>query len=332
MYQPTSKGIWTGRTDEPDEEAGARWHQVIEMTGLTPHIKQVTKGIAFLGFCCDTGVERNKGRKGAAAGPDEIRRALSNMAWHFRNEIKMIDAGTIFCIDDQLEAAQEELGSYVSKLLNAGYFPVLVGGGHEIAYGHYLGISSFLKKHNTAIINFDAHFDLRKPYSGGNSGTPFYQIAGLYRNNNLPFPYLAIGIQEHSNTQALFDTARELGTEWIAADGVNLFNLKELKEKLDQFMENQQHIYLSLCLDVFSASHAPGVSAINPAGINPDVVIELYRHIFKSGKVISLDVAELNPLYDIDGRTAKLAAVIIYKALDALMRINDKGNNWNNLD
>ena len=49
----------------------------------------------------------------------------------------------------------------------------------------------------------------------------------------------------------------------------------------------------------------------------PDIVFELFRHIIKSKKVISLDIAEYNPLFDIDNLTAKLASVIIYNAINS---------------
>jgi formiminoglutamase len=57
---------------------------------------------------------------------------------------------------------------------------------------------------------------------------------------------------------------------------------------------------------------------VNPVGLFPDAVFVLYRDLFASGKVIAADIAELNPQYDIDHRTARLAAALVYIIRDCL--------------
>ena len=74
-------------------------------------------------------------------------------------------------------------------------------------------------------------------------------------------------------------------------------------------------MYLSLSLDVFSPAFAPGVSSIQPLGLNPWHVIPLLRQAAASGKVVSYDIVEHAPRYDIDHRTAKLAATLIYEII-----------------
>ena len=61
----------------------------------------------------------------------------------------------------------------------------------------------------------------------------------------------------------------------------------------------------------FSSAYAPGVSAPSSLGMEPLFVLELLKHIFKSNKIVSCDIAELNPTYDIDGITASLAARLV---------------------
>ena len=72
-------------------------------------------------------------------------------------------------------------------------------------------------------------------------------------------------------------------------------------------------IYLSLSLDVLSPAHAPGVSSTQPLGLSPWQIIPLIRQAAASGKVISYDISEHVPRYDIDHRTAKLAASLVYE-------------------
>ena len=150
----------------------------------------------------------------------------------------------------------------------------------------------------------------------GNSGTPFYQIARHCSDHEWPFDYLCIGLQKENNTAQLFQTASQNNAHWIEASDVHMIHFETLKKQVDLFLENVEHIYISFCLDVFNASVAPGVSAVNPLGLFPDIVLNLTRHIVCSRKVISLDIAELNPLYDIDHRTAKLAAALIFNVME----------------
>jgi formiminoglutamase len=269
----------------------------------------------LVGFACDEGVRRNNGRPGAKSGPDEIRNALTRLAWHHSGEFP--DAGDITCTGGDLETAQTGFAHRISKVLNAGGFPIGIGGGHEIAFGFYSGIRDFIRDKRLGLINFDAHFDMRVPVGGlSNSGTSFYQIARHCADRQWPFYYLCIGIQALNTTRDLFQTAAQVRAHWIEASDIRMDHFRTLEYRLNQFLEKVEFVYVSICLDVFNASIAPGVSAVNPLGLFPDIVMLLLRHIFASHRVIGIDIAELNPLFDIDHRTAKLAAAIIFHALE----------------
>lgn len=102
-------------------------------------------GFAFLGFKSDAGVKFNKGRTGAAKGPDSIRSELKNLPCQFSKDIALFDAGDITTLNDNLDEGQEALSVAVKKILDLNLFPILLGGGHEIAFGHYKGILKYLK-------------------------------------------------------------------------------------------------------------------------------------------------------------------------------------------
>ncbi|HEY0274356.1 MAG TPA: formimidoylglutamase, partial [Chitinophaga sp.] len=200
--------------------------------------------------------------------------------------------------------------------------PVLLGGGHEIAYGHATGIHQYLAGRQTlGIINFDAHFDIREPDAAGpSSGTGFWQLATESRVLQRPFHYLALGIQPMGNTPALFHTAAEHGVQYVPADAFLLADSELTLPTIRNFIRNADHIYFTTCLDVFSAAHAPGVSATAFNGILPaGLVLQCYREILRSGKVISADIAELNPVYDSDQRTARLAAALVFEMAAAFL-------------
>lgn len=315
-YQPATP--WEGRRDG-DDAASLRWHQYIKTIDLSrealPNLQNGRKGITLLGFVSDEGVRRNKGRTGAAAGPAMIRKMCANFPVHFEEHV-LIDAGNIVCEDTQLEAAQEALSATVNDILKAGYLPVLAGGGHEIAYAHERGIRRFTgSTQQLGIINFDAHFDLREPDENGpGSGTGFFQIAQERAIENIPFHYLALGIQQNSNTRRLFQTAEALGAEYLKA---SLFQLKyrdQLLGAIQAFIKRTDKIYLTTCMDVFASAYAPGVSATAYNGLVPDALfLDCYRTVLRSGKLAGTDIAEVNPSLDQDNRTAKLAASFVYE-------------------
>jgi formiminoglutamase len=319
-YQPTGSGVWTGRNDGTSPEQ-LRWHQVIKITDLlsspVPGLQPQQKGIAFLGFRCDEGVRRNKGRVGAAAGPAVLRTVLSNFPVHFPENTVLLDAGDILCVDEGLEDAQQVLSQAVVALLTAGYLPVLLGGGHEITYGHASGIRQYAKDKSVGFINFDAHFDIRIPEAdGASSGTGFYQLAQDCRNANEAFHYLALGIQQNSNTRQLFNIAGEEEVTYVGADAFHLNDKDTLFAAIQHFLSQVDAVYLTTCLDVFAAAFAPGVSATAYNGILPNgLMLQAFRQILNSGKVVSTDMAELNPTFDIDMRTAKLAASLIFETV-----------------
>jgi formiminoglutamase len=85
-----------------------------------------------------------------------------------------------------------------------------------------------------------------------------------------------------------------------------------------QFMEDVDYIYTTIDLDGFSSAYAPGVSAASPMGFSPAIVLESLKLILESKKLVGIDVVELNPDFDRDNQTAKLAASLIHYTLQSL--------------
>ena len=275
--------------------------------------------IALLGYACDEGIKRNQGRVGALAGPEAIRRQLGRMPNHLNDEVAFVDCGDVECGNSDMDAAQSILEQKVSQLLAQKVFPILIGGGHDIAYGHYNGISKFIGTNETiGIINFDAHFDLRSNENGNNSGTPFYQIAQDCKDNGSIFSYLCLGIRKDANDKILFQTANDLGVDYIENYGFSKEHAKAIVMKLLGFIQKVDYIFVTIDLDGFSSAYAPGVSAPSPMGFKPKIVLETLEIIIKSKKLISMDIAEMNPTYDIDDQTAKLAASLIHHVMHSI--------------
>lgn len=317
MFKPADMTLWQGRIDSEESTPSPRWHQVI----IAAEEINPQGSIALLGFCCDEGVARNKGRRGAKDGPNAIRTALANQAFVLTQAV--IDAGDVICDNEDLEKAQQELGQEIAELLNSNHFPVIMGGGHEMAWGSYNGIESYLKSNalnsaNIGIINFDAHLDLRTSSSITSSGTPFRQISEHRENNKQTFHYCVIGMNPTANTAGLIAYAKEKNVLCINDIECTEANIPTINNSLKSFIENLDYLYITLCLDVFPASFAPGVSAPAALGIDPVVAIKLIhsiKHYANNAgvKILMADIAEMSPPYDRDNVTAKLAARLIHE-------------------
>ena len=309
MHQPPDMSAWHGRVDTEEQGISLRWHQVVKPWRDDAG---TTVGNVLLGFGCDAGIARNHGRRGAASGPEVIRAALANLAWHGNQSV--FDAGDVSCVHDELEDAQHRLGHTVAKILQRDHRPVLLGGGHEIAWGSWQGLASFAETQTVVprlgIVNFDAHFDLRHA-AQANSGTPFRQIAEDCARRQWPFHYACLGVSQTSNTQALFERAKELNVWWELDTAMRQEQLPQRVRELQSFAHSVDWIYLTIDLDVFPAHIAPGVSAPAACGVDFVVIETLVETLLDTGKVRLIEVAELNPRFDQDLRSARVAARLI---------------------
>ncbi len=307
------KKVWSGRETNP--ELGIQyWYQAVDFYAAEA-ITALPKNdnppdISILGYVCQEGVRRNKGRVGAAEGPSKVRERLAKLAYHLDGQ-KIGDYGDVNCVHEDLESCQQDLAKVISCMIKDGSFPIVIGGGHDIAYGHFLGLFDAKKdfdNHKFGIINFDAHFDLRPVLDKPNSGTPFNQILTEFGDQ---VEYFVIGIQQSANTKELFDIADIHSVHYVDSTDCQIGKVTAVTDQLDKLISKVDSIYISIDMDGFSSAYAPGVSAPSPLGFEPDFVLAVLDFILKSKKVISCDLAELNPTYDPDNLTANLAARLV---------------------
>jgi formiminoglutamase len=282
----------------------------------------LTPGRAVLvGFPHDEGVRRNHGRPGAAEAPHEIRRCLARLTpGDPSQDIDLtprppLDAGNVRSAGS-LETTQEALGEVIGGILARGAVPVVLGGGHETAYGHYLGYVAAGK--DVAILNLDAHLDVR-PYSGsgGTSGTPFRQAL---EHPTHPLPgnrYVCLGAQPHSVSREHW--------QYVQQRGGGVYWAAEVKGALEQHFTRELkrlappcQLYVTIDADAVQAADVPGVSAPNPLGLSGAEVAACARLAGRSAVVSSLDVVEINPRHDRDGQSTRWAALVVWHFLIGL--------------
>jgi formiminoglutamase len=261
----------------------------------------------LLGFPSDEGVRRNGGRTGAALGPAAIRSALYRLAPDARSETfeqllgRTRDLGDLE-ISGEVESDQHHLADAVAPYLRRGSFVIVLGGGHETSYGHFLGYVRAGQR--VEIINWDAHADVRELRDGkGHSGSPFRQAiedpSGACRR------YSVAGLQPHLVARDHIAFVERHGRA-VWRDDISLERIGQLYRSADT------PTLTSFDLDVVSEAEAPGVSAPNAGGLTSDLWIEAAYQAGRSPAVVSADVVELNPSVDRDGQTARLAAVTVW--------------------
>lgn len=297
--------VWQGRIDADDSGVTTRWHQHVR-----PLAQADRPGVVLLGFACDEGVRRNGGRVGAAHGPQALRSALANVP--VLDEPAVFDGGDVVCECGDLEAAQRALAARVAAALSGGHYPIVLGGGHEMAWGSFQGLLHARPQlTRVLIVNLDAHFDLRQAHSP-NSGTPFYQIRAWCAAHDRPFLYRVLGISRFANTQALFDRARDWDVRYWTDEALQTSDgMRAALGALSRDLAACDAVYLSMCLDVLPASLAPGVSAPAALGVPLAHVETIIDHVMASGRVALADIAELNPALDRDALTARAAARLV---------------------
>lgn len=269
----------------------------------------------IIGFPSDEGVHRNGGRVGAAGAPTEIRRWLYRLTPDPQNHEafcelveRTTDLGDLTCSDD-VERDQEQLAQTLAPYLAEGIFPIVLGGGHETSYGHFLGYVNAGKK--IEAINWDAHPDVRKLIDDkGHSGSPFRQA--LLHPSGACTRYTVAGLQPQSVAASHLNFLDDNRGRWIWKSGLDAATVNSL------YTEADAPVLASFDMDALDQTSAPGVSAPAVGGM----AVELWLHAaYQAGRsrgVASVDVVECNPVYDVDGRTARLAAVTVWQVLRGL--------------
>jgi formiminoglutamase len=314
-----SDAVWHGRSDTGERGDTRRLFNIVQP--LSPEASGDLAGdlagaAVLIGFACDAGVRRNQGRVGAADGPRAIRRALAGLPVH--DVPALYDAGDVRCEGDALEDAQQALGQVVGAQLNSGALPIVLGGGHEVAWGTWQGLRAHLDAADDTgrvlILNLDAHFDLRTARPGS-SGTPFDQIAQACRIAGKPFDYACLGVSRLGNTASLFAHAQALGVHHVEDIDMQERHVDQRLAEIDALIAQVAHVYLTIDLDVLPAAVMPGVSAPAAYGVPISVVEAIVTHVRASGKLRAADLAEFNPQYDRDGQSARVAARLVYRLI-----------------
>ena len=273
--------------------------------------------VVLVGFPSDEGVKRNDGRPGAAGGPAAIRRWLYRFtpsAIELESFVDLIgrtvDLGDL-AVSGDVECDQAALGELLAPYIGGEAFVIVLGGGHETAFGHFLGY--VVAEESVAIVNWDSDVDVRELKEGrAHSGSPFRQA--LLHPSGYCRLYTVAGLLPYSAAAAHLDFVAEHGGRhfWgpdLTADRV-----------VGIYREMEAPSLVTFDLDAVDQASAPGVSAPAISGMPAGLWLHAAHQAGACPAVRSCDIVELNPAYDRDGQTAKLAALTVFEVLRGLAR------------
>ncbi len=302
--RPTDTALYFTRNDTADPRLGDR---VNRGAGVYE-----SAAVVILGCPQDEGVRRNGGRVGAAQGPAEIRRALYKMTVTGLDSLGVHDAGDVAPLAtlEDTHAAQQ---AAVAQLLADGKRVVVLGGGNDISYPDCAALS----KHAGDVLafNVDAHFDVR-PNAERNSGTPYRQLLeeGLLRAHR----FFELGSQPFCNAQAHADYLKEKRVRVVPLTALRAAGAARVVRRALREAERAKAVFWGLDMDVVNAAEAPGVSAPNPLGLTGAELCELAALAGAEPRTRIVELSEVNPAFDVDGRTSRLAAAVIWHYLAAV--------------
>ncbi|MCB0348760.1 MAG: formimidoylglutamase [Bdellovibrionales bacterium] len=267
------------------------------------------------GYPDDEGIDNNNGRMGASQGPNGIRQIFYKTTPHQVLETPGIyDAGNLI-LDDKLSNRHEIAKAQAKSILSKDKVLIGLGGGHDYAYPDGASFIEDSAAENTKplIINFDAHLDLRPVTDRINSGTPFYRLLSEYPNQ---FDFIQIGLQQVCNSKNHFEWGKERGMQsvWLEdykASGENLSSY--FVRRFENIFTKKPPTYLSIDIDVFSSSVAPGASQSWPYGLMPEDFFPLFLLLIERLPVKLLGIYEVSPPLDENLKTQRLAEQIIHR-------------------
>jgi formiminoglutamase len=311
MFKATDQELFFSKNDPQDQRLG-------DVVKSNIDVKE--NSVVILGYPDDEGIKLNGGRVGASLGPDCIRKCLYKMCPSLNRPTPPIkDLGNLV-IESSLNERHQRAFAEVKKNLDQGFRVITLGGGHDYGFPDFSAFveSSLSRGKKPLIINFDAHLDVRPNNLGNNSGTPFFRLLQKYSKQHITF--FEVGIQDWCNSKAHLTWAAEHGASIITlneilASGKTLSAF--LSEKILSKLDRTYDLALSLDIDSFASSAAPGASQVFPVGLDATQMLLFWSTLNSQFKARLMGVYEVSPPLDLDDRTSRLASVFAHQFIHA---------------
>jgi formiminoglutamase len=308
---PINPDLLFSKHDPSDPRLGEQVQLVADLQSITNDDRVI------IGHPDDDGIRLNGGRPGAALAPSAIRKVLYKMTPTMNSTqkpVRLKDVGDLSISKQSLTERHGEAQKAVMEILSRGGRAACLGGGHDYGFPDFAAFceNTLKQGHRPFVINFDAHLDVRPDDKGPHSGTPFYKLLSRYGDK---IDFFEVGLQDWCNAH----THRQ----WALDRGAHLHNLSDLEasdlslsEYVTRFIfskwTSNHRLALSVDMDGFPSSVVPGASQVFPVGLDPREFLKMWTQILKSYRPNLVGFYETSPPLDVDDRSSKLAAILLY--------------------
>lgn len=283
---------------------------------------RIEADVAILGAPFDLGTQW---RSGARSGPRAIREASTLFsfghagAYDHEDDIvylpaettRIVDIGDADMIHTDTERSHANIEFGVRRILQAGAIPVVLGGDHSV---NIPCIEAFSDEEPIHIVQFDAHLDFVDERHGvrRGHGSPLRRAAEK--------PYVTgltqLGIRNVSSTaREGYEAARSMGSDILSVRQIRKLGTEAVLERIPA----GGRYYVTIDIDGFDPSIAPGTGTPSHGGFTYYEVLELLDGLAKRGNVVGIDLVEVAREYDPGGVTAILAAQLLLNVIGRVL-------------
>ncbi|MEP3630789.1 MAG: agmatinase [Hyphomicrobiales bacterium] len=269
---------------------------------------------AILGAPFDFGTQY---RAGARFGPRGIREASTLFSFGHAGaydheddavyldskDVQIVDMGDADIIHTNTEKSHANIEWAVRKILKASALPVVLGGDHSV---NIPCINAFSDEEPFHLVQIDAHLDFVDERHGVRygHGNPMRRASEKDYVTGLS----QFGIRNVSSTaKEGYDAARAVGSDILSVRQIRKLGVEAVLERVPA----GKRYYVTIDIDGFDPSIAPGTGTPSHGGFLYYEVLELLQGLTKRGEVVGIDLVEVAPDYDQSGSTSFLAAQIL---------------------
>ena len=229
---------------------------------------------------------------------------------------------------EQVVDVDRRLYGQVKESLERGHFPVVLGGDHSIAAGSIAAASKHYEgRGGIGVIWIDAHGDWNDQHStpsGNMHGMPFSAVCGHGPDCMVDFGQgpafvdvrhcVQIGGRDIDDEERV--RMKNAGVTVFPINVIDKYGMDEvMRRALEVAGEGTAGIHLSFDVDAITPEAAPGTGTVVHSGLTVREAFLAVETLAESGKLVSLDMVEVNPILDERNKTGILASELIQSAL-----------------
>ena len=284
--------------------------------------RAIDADVAVLGAPYDFGCQW---RSGARFGPRAIREASTLFsfghggAYDFEDDVtylpadrtKIVDIGDADIIHTDTLGSHANIEAGVREILKAGALPVVLGGDHSV---NIPCINAFDDQEPFHLVQIDAHLDFVDERHGVRfgHGNPMRRAAEKSYVTGLT----QLGIRNVSSTaKEGYEDARQMGSDILSVRHLRKLGVEGILERVP----TDKRYYLTIDIDAFDPSIAPGTGTPSHGGFLYYEVLEFLDGLSKRGDIVGVDLVEVAPDYDHTGSTAILAAQVLMNLIGRIL-------------